>query len=62
MIMQAIYKTVDYTFTQLPTPGVLEAEFKRQREKGWLLMDRTDFLPETEIKPMMMTCTYKIAE
>jgi len=59
MIMKAIYKTVDYTFTVLPTPGVIEAEINRQREKGWQLMERSNLFPETDIKPMMMTCTFQ---
>lgn len=57
--MKAFYKTVDYVFDNLPKEGEIESEIESQDEKGWSLMDKTKLIPESPLKPMTMTITYK---
>jgi len=57
--MKSIYKTVDYEFKNLPKPEEIEDEIKRQEDKGWRMMDRTDITPRRLDKRMRMTITYQ---
>lgn len=57
--MKAIYKLIDYVFDELPRPGVIEAEEKRQEEKGWRVLSKTQVTPELAAKQMSMSIQYQ---